>query len=128
MFGTKIRELRQEHGMTQSELADICGVSLRSIQNYESDKLLPRDGRIYTRLAGYFGVSTDYLFGTKRVAAEAEDQPQNEVDSILANVGSLFAGGELSEQDKDEVMRTINDLYWQAKDRKRTKSGSDYRR
>lgn len=128
MFGTKIRELRQEHGMTQSELADICGVSLRSIQNYESAKLLPRDGRIYTRLAGYFGVSTDYLFGTKRVTTETEDQAQNEVDSILANVGSLFAGGELSEQDKDEVMRTINDLYWQAKDRKRTKSGPDYRR
>ncbi len=128
MFGNKIRELRQEHGLTQSELADICGVSLRSIQNYESEKLLPRDGRIYTRLAMFFGVSTDYLFGTKRVSAETEDPAHSEVDSILANVGSLFAGGELSEQDKDEVMRTINDLYWQAKDRKRTKPSSDYRR
>ena len=128
MFGLKIRELRQEHGMTQSELANICGVSLRSIQNYESEKLLPRDGRIYTRLAQYFGVSTDYLFGTKHVMSEAEDQGINEVDAILANVGSLFAGGELSEQDKDEVMRTINDLYWQAKDRKRTKTNTDFDR
>lgn len=127
MFGIKIRELRQEHNLTQSELADICGVSLRSIQNYESEKLLPRDGRIYTRLAGYFGVSTDYLFGTKRVSLEPEDQAPSEVESILANVGSLFAGGELSEQDKDEVMRTINDLYWQAKDRKRTKTSTDFR-
>lgn len=121
MFGAKIRSLRLEHGMTQSDLADVVGVSLRSIQNYESNKLLPRDGRIYTRLANYFGVSTDYLFGNVDSPDEFPDHGDTtlEVEQVLQNVGSLFAGGELSEQDKDEVMRTINDLYWKAKDRHR---------
>lgn len=36
-----IREKREELGLTQSELATLIGVSLRTIQNYEKDGVIP---------------------------------------------------------------------------------------
>ena len=35
-FGEKIKTRRCELGLSQTELASVCGISLRSVQNYES--------------------------------------------------------------------------------------------
>ena len=35
----------------------------------------------------------------------------------LVDISALFAGGELSENEKDAVMRTLQDAYWIAKER-----------
>ena len=40
---------------------------------------------------------------------------KKEVQEILDEVTSLFAGGELGDSDKDEVMRLIQEAYWDAK-------------
>ena len=42
-LGKKVLELRQNRGMTQSELADNCNLSLRTIQRIESMETTPRD-------------------------------------------------------------------------------------
>ena len=34
-FGNKIKSLREEKGLTQKELADMLGTSLKTISNYE---------------------------------------------------------------------------------------------
>lgn len=41
MNAEKIRKKREELGLTQSELATLIGVSLRTIQNYEKDGVIP---------------------------------------------------------------------------------------
>lgn len=41
MDAKTIREKREKLGLTQSELAAIIGVSLRTIQNYEKDGVIP---------------------------------------------------------------------------------------
>ena len=45
-LGKKILELRQEKGLTQSELAEICNLSLRTIQRTESAEVTPRSHTI----------------------------------------------------------------------------------
>lgn len=40
-IGQKIRELRKQSKMTQLQLAEVIGVSLMSIRNYESGKYRP---------------------------------------------------------------------------------------
>ena len=40
---------------------------------------------------------------------------------MVAGVSALFAGGELSENDKDAVMRALQDAYWMAKERNKEK-------
>ena len=42
----KITELRKANGMTQEELADICGVSRQSISKWEADIALPEVEKI----------------------------------------------------------------------------------
>ena len=41
-LGTKVAELRQQKGMTQEKLAEICEVSTRTIQRIESGEVDPR--------------------------------------------------------------------------------------
>ena len=42
-------------------------------------------------------------------------------EELVAGVSALFAGGELSENDKDAVMRALQDAYWMAKERNKEK-------
>ena len=38
---------------------------------------------------------------------------------LLSDMSALFAGGKLTDEDKDMVMKTINDLYWEKGTRRR---------
>lgn len=41
-LGNKISELRQSKGLTQTELAESCNLSLRTIQRIEAAEVIPR--------------------------------------------------------------------------------------
>lgn len=115
-FGEKLRALRLQNHLTQTALAERLGVSLRTLQNYETCKIYPKQTEIYARISALFGVSTDYLLNTEPVSPTAA--PPMLADELVERVGSLFSGGALSDEDKDKVFATITELYWQAKRRK----------
>ena len=56
----KIYELRKAKGMTQEELAEICGVSRQAISKYEADIALPELDKLLI-LGKTFNVSMDVL-------------------------------------------------------------------
>ncbi len=61
-FSERLKELRQEHGLKQREMAEICGLKLRGYQCYEYATSCPDfEGLVF--LADYFNVSVDYLLG-----------------------------------------------------------------
>ena len=56
--------MRKERGLKQKEMAEVCGIKVRSYQQYEYDENYPTVlGLLF--LADYFGVSLDYLMGRK---------------------------------------------------------------
>lgn len=59
-FGDLLAELRQDRGLTQSELGKVISVTSGTISNYEHGFHLP-DLEKLVLLADYFGVSTDYF-------------------------------------------------------------------
>lgn len=61
MFSEKIRILRQERGMTQSEVAKAIKMSMRGYQDLELG-VMPRSGKLLT-IADYYNVSIDWLMG-----------------------------------------------------------------
>ena len=61
-FSERLRELRMERGLKQREMSEICGLKLRSYQDYEYNKSYPEVPGLVA-LADYFGVSLDYLMG-----------------------------------------------------------------
>ena len=61
-YRERIRELREDHDKTQSEIAELLKVGQRTYCDYESGKTrIPVDSLII--LAKYYEVSMDYLCG-----------------------------------------------------------------
>lgn len=61
-FNVRLKQLRQKHKLTQSELADILGLKPTAISNYESERNEPSFDKLIA-LSKYFDVSCDYLLG-----------------------------------------------------------------
>ena len=62
----RLRVLRKEKNMRQSDIANLLGIGVRTYQYYESDEHRP-DYEMLVSLADFFGVSTDYLLGRSEV-------------------------------------------------------------
>lgn len=66
MLGIRLRELRNEKEITQSELGKILNLSQRSISQYELGIRFP-DEVVLNLIADFFDVSLDYLFGRTNI-------------------------------------------------------------
>lgn len=121
-FGEKFREQRLKLGLTQKQLAEKLNISHRMITMYESGKSFPRTRESYRKIADFFGVNVNYLL------AEDEDfvvqvgekyglRGMMQAQELIDNMSGLFAGGTLSERDKDAVMKALQDIYWESKER-----------
>ena len=62
-FAERFKQLREESGLTQEELARRLGVSKGTVGNYESGVRTPRKLDDLNSLADYFNVEIDYLLG-----------------------------------------------------------------
>ena len=62
LLGEKIKELREEIGLTQEELAQCLFLDKSTIAKYETNKIQPSLQNLID-LAVFFQVSTDYLLG-----------------------------------------------------------------
>lgn len=119
-FGEKLRKLRMERGMTQAELARQAGLGLRTITNYESGATYPHDRKVYGKLAGILGVEADYLHNENddfvaQVQEEFGYRGRKGAEKLIREVTGLFAGGDMAEEDMDEMMLAIQEAYVMAK-------------
>lgn len=58
---TTLKKLRIDRNVSQQDLADLIGVSIRSLSRYENGSSLPTvDAAI--KLAAYYGLSVEELF------------------------------------------------------------------
>ena len=64
-FGTRLKELRKQNGLTQQQLAERVGVTKSVIYFYELKERAPSPD-VLTKLSYIFHVSTDYLLGIER--------------------------------------------------------------
>jgi len=61
-FGDRMKEARKLNKMSQQELADILGISVNSIANYERGTSFPKEDYLYKIIIQY-----DYLFCEIRI-------------------------------------------------------------
>ena len=57
-----MKALRKERKVSQKELAEYLGISIRGYQFYESEDYEPNI-KMLTALADFYGVNIDYLVG-----------------------------------------------------------------
>lgn len=59
-FGYILKNLREQHNLSQEELGNIVNVSDKTVSSWEINRTEPKMG-IVQQLADYFNVTTDYL-------------------------------------------------------------------
>ncbi len=120
-FGEMVKQLRVDKGLTQKDLAKELGVSMRTVVNYEGGKSYPKDRNLYQKLANYFDVSIHTLLTGERMRLPQNPEKPESAEKLIQRARAMFAGGKLSEADKDAVMRAIQEAYWDAKAEKSKK-------
>ena len=121
LFGDKIKKLRSLAGISQQELANRAELSLRSVQNYESNQRHPKDVAILQKLCKVLHTTIEELMKEESdFIQEATEKygirVKKDAKILVDELGSLFASGELNEEDKDNVFRAVTEMYWKAKD------------
>lgn len=133
LFGDRIKELRNLADISQQELANRTGLSLRSIQNYESNSRYPKDVAILNKLCAALGTTIENLMNNEDqfildAATKYGSRGKKDAESLVDEIGGLFAGGELNEEDKDKVFRAITEMYWKAKDNNKKYTPKKYKK
>ena len=62
----RLKELRNEKGLSQLQVAKDTGLSCSGINYWEKGKRIP-NAQVVVTLARYFGVTTDYLLGESEI-------------------------------------------------------------
>lgn len=105
-FGEKFKAEREKRKLTQQEVADALGINRRMITRYENGISFPRTKDAYRKIAEYFKVDVNYLLTEdEEFVVQASEQygsrGMKQAKDLIEGMSGLFAGGTLSEQDKD---------------------------
>lgn len=108
----RIKSLRTESGLHQSELGKAVGVSAQVISNIERGYTKPST-ELVNRCAKYFGVPADYLLGrttSKYSTTEQKEPPllsvkiKGRMDQLQLNQSDLITKSEISEDSFTDIM------------------------
>lgn len=134
-FSEKIRASREMLEISQTELAEQVGVSRRTIVAYEAGEATARKSTI-AKLARVLKVSTKFLSdeNCNDPLADIEKDPYVEqaralyggtgardMEALLRDNTALFAGGELSQDEKDAFFEAITQAYFASKNEAKRK-------
>ena len=84
----RIRDLREDRDLKQSDLAAATGIDQRTISNYETGKTSP-DAAALLRLADFFNVSVDYLLGRARSDLSTKEKRIRAIERIQSELEEL---------------------------------------
>ena len=130
-FGEKVRAERKKLGLTQTELAEKMGVSLRTISTWERDAALPRNRKTYEKLAEVLNVSRSYLLNDDEAfIMDASEKygyrGKQGAEKLTREITGLFAGGTLEEEDMDALMFAVQKAYVDAKEKNKKYTPKKY--
>ena len=137
-FSDKIKRSREVAHLTQNELAQLVGVSQRTIASYESGGAKARRSTI-EKLARALKVSVRFLSDDDCTDPLAEIEKDDyieqaremygtkgvrDMEELLRENTALFAGGELSQDQKDAFFQAVMTAYVTCKEEARKKFSS----
>lgn len=125
-FGEKLRELRKQKHLSQTELGAAVGVSLRTLRGWEVEGRYPKQRELYAKLAEVLECDVDYLLTEKEAfISDSADRfgyrGERDAKALVEDLTGLFAGGQMAEEDMDALMLAVQEAYVEAKRRNREK-------
>lgn len=119
-FGEKLRILRKEKNISQTELAKRIQVSRRTINSWEHEGRHPKDRQTYEALSEFFECPIEYLLSDKPgiVADVYEHFGMNREyisKRILLDIQAYFMSNAISPEEKDTLMFAVHEAYIEAR-------------
>lgn len=111
-YGERLMRARKEKELSRDELGKLCGITGRTIQNYELGHVTPNRIDVSQRLADVLDISVDYLIYGEKEETELTEEDKKE---ILAHASALFAGGKLSDEEQLAFIYELQTLYMKAR-------------
>lgn len=120
-FPEKVKECRGRLGLSQKELAAKANIGIRTITSYENGKRFPQSAQLY-KLAEALEVSVDYLTKNhisdtsynsefmgyvEHLRQEEGAKAAFDLQEMLSRNQALFAGGSVSEEEKDRYFQAL---------------------
>lgn len=119
-FGTRLKQLREEKGITQQQLSDLLHVGRPTVAGYETKGKEPDFEKIVW-LAEYFDVTVDYLLGkTNERKNTKKSIPGSEELEILKRKfikhGIIKEGEDLTSEQLDDYLKKLSAIISAFKD------------
>lgn len=132
-FGEKLKKLRTEQSKTQEEVSRAIGMTRRTYISYEQDGRYPRKREVYAKLAAVFHCDVNYLMTEDedfifRASEQYGSRGRRQAEELVEELSGMFAGGELSDEDKDAVMLALQKAYWLCKEDNQKYTPKKYRK
>jgi len=132
-FNERLKELRLACGMSQQKLAELSGLSMRTIYGYESGNHNPGSYEVVQKLANALGVNiSDLMEEVDCIILDAKTRggknAARDMRLLVKKISAMFAGGDLADEDKDAAIRALTDAYWIAKDESKKYIPKKYRK
>ena len=131
-FSEKVRMLRKEAHLSQSQLAAAIGVSGRTVQSYEKGKSYPKQREIYSKLAALFGVRLDYLLSESEDIGVLLNGQQTgscsgmNMQMLINELTDIFSSGEMTESEMDAFMYSVMKAYVEATEKTKNPFKMDF--
>lgn len=100
----RLRELRQQKGISQQTLAEAIGISQQSINKYENHNIEP-DICTLIAIANYFQTSVDYLIGHTSIRHIIE--PVHPFELNLEEEALLQDWRKMNKKEKQSILAII---------------------
>ena len=119
-FGEKLRTLRRDRNISQTELAKRLQVSRRTINSWEHEGRRPQDRKLYESIADIFECPLEYLLNDKNgLVSDVYEQfgmSRTHISkTILLDIQAYFMSDSISDEEKDTLMFAIHEAYIDAR-------------
>lgn len=84
-IGERLRKLRFENDLTQTEVAQEIGVTQQTYSKYESGDAKP-DSETIIKLCGLYGVTADFLLGIEKPKVKQDSDKLSQISDGDVNV------------------------------------------
>ena len=126
-IGKKIKQLRENKGLSQKELADSLGVTQQAIDAWERSITNPRKKSI-DKLSSFFNVNGGFFFEddiknktpSNEMIIKKENKPKDLI-KLLEKEEYTLNGVLVTPEDKEKLKRIIEAAFWDAKEKNKRK-------
>lgn len=105
----RIRELREQKGLQQKELAVDLGISQPTVSDWEAGRKVP-SAKSTMKLSKYFGVSVEYLMGEEEQRFPVSNGSPDELTEVLYRRPGMRILFDAAKDAPDEVLQKTADL------------------